>query len=69
MPVTTANGKVVDSDAVVVDGLAVVEPVPAEGALAVVAGPGLPVVHAATSITPNARAVPRNILGEFTATA
>ncbi|WP_353509897.1 hypothetical protein [Intrasporangium sp.] len=66
---TTANGNVVGCSSVVVVGLAVADEVPVEVALAVVLGPGLAVVHAATSITPTASAVPRNILGEFTATA
>jgi hypothetical protein len=68
--VTTASGKLVGSAAVVVVGLAAVEDVLAERAAVVVAGPGLPAVHAAAmSISPMARAVPRNILGEFTAPA
>ena len=65
-PVTTANGTVVGCASVVVVGLAVAEDVPADGGSLVVPGPGLPVVHAAASITPMARAVPRNILREFT---
>ena len=68
MPVTTAKGKEVGSASVVVVGLAVAA-VRVEGALAGVLGPGLPVVHAATIITPMTSAVPRSFVAIFTPTA
>ena len=68
MPVTTAKGKEVGSASVVVVGLAVAA-VRVEGALAGVLGPGLPVVQAATIITPMTSAVPRSCVAIFTPTA